>query len=429
MTVLLVAGALCAACSEKRPPEGTVGHVEGNFGGVVSDEPRSALVGRDILSSGGNAIDAVVAMYFAMSVTYPGAASLGGEGVCVVKQSDREATVEAIEFPPLLIHRDGVTVAIPGAVRAMFAMHARYGRLPWSRLVQPAEELARFGSYVSRAFARQLAQVPAADFRQQAARDVFVDRGKVLGEGSVVHQVQLATVLSAIRVRGAGDFYTADLAKRIADGLSSLYRVPVTVADVRRYAPRWVSTARLNIRTNVLHMPEGAKAEAAIRLWKRVLDGDATAAAGPVATVAGDSAGFAALDIASGAAACTVGTDGGLRHPRMIGDTGILASGPRPAGEEYPGLPMLVVNVPRKDAFGAVTATGAAGSALRAVRSAAPVFNNDEKPEAALAAAPKLPGARTNLIYCPTGIGADPNLCRFVVEPGASGLGVGTGLL
>lgn len=78
-------GLVCAACSDDRPPEGTVGHVEGDFGGVVSDEPRSALVGRDILSAGGNAIDAVVAMYFAMSVTYPGAASLAAEGVCVVK--------------------------------------------------------------------------------------------------------------------------------------------------------------------------------------------------------------------------------------------------------------------------------------------------------------------------------------------------------
>ena len=116
---------------------------------MVSDEPRSALVGRDILSAGGNAVDAAVATYFAMSVTYPGAATLGGGGMCVVSRGQDDA-VEAIDFRPALFAQGGRAVMIPGAVRGMFALHARYGRLKWEALLLPAERLARFGNPVQR---------------------------------------------------------------------------------------------------------------------------------------------------------------------------------------------------------------------------------------------------------------------------------------
>ena len=84
---------------------GTVGYVEGFFGGVAADEPKAALVGREVLASGGSAADAVTAMYFAMSVTLPSQASLGGGGVCVAYDSEN-LEVRALDFlarpPPLL---------------------------------------------------------------------------------------------------------------------------------------------------------------------------------------------------------------------------------------------------------------------------------------------------------------------------------------
>ncbi|MEK9647411.1 MAG: hypothetical protein VW547_17880, partial [Alphaproteobacteria bacterium] len=62
----VLAAAILAGCSFDAPPEGQIGHVEGNFGGVVSGEPRASLIGRDVLSAGGSAVDAAVAMYFAL---------------------------------------------------------------------------------------------------------------------------------------------------------------------------------------------------------------------------------------------------------------------------------------------------------------------------------------------------------------------------
>ena len=72
------------ACTGSGLEEGEAGFVEGFFGGIIVDEPRAALIGRDVLSAGGSAADAVVAAYFTMAVTMPGGASLGGGGVCLI---------------------------------------------------------------------------------------------------------------------------------------------------------------------------------------------------------------------------------------------------------------------------------------------------------------------------------------------------------
>ena len=395
----------------------------------MSDEPRAALIGRDVLSAGGNAVDAVVAMYFALSVTYPAAATLGGEGVCVIQRSKREGVVEAIEFAPLLLRREGRTVAIPGPVRGMFALHARHGRLPWAQLLQPAEQLARFGNPVSRALARQLAAAPPGAFDRKAAQEVFTNAGRTLGEGAMMRQVQLASVLATIRIRGAGDFYNGDIARRIATGLSENAGVAVTLADVRDYRPRWIGTTSVKVGNHDLHMPAGAKAALFTSLWQRLADGGgaASVAANAPGGDTGESAGFAAIDSGSGVAACTVGANGGLDDVRMIGNTGIVQAGARDAGEQYPGLPLILVNAPRKDALGAVTGAGKGAAGLRAIRAAAQVFGGSAESPSAVVTVPPVPGVRTNVIFCPTGMDIDPDLCRFAVEPGAHGLAVGAG--
>lgn len=429
---MAAAALLCAACSDDRPPVGQIGHVEGHFGGVVSDEPRAALIGRNVLSAGGNAVDAVVATYFALSVTYPGAASLGGEGACVVLPSGHAWPPEAIEFPLRLVRRDGRTIAVPGIVRGMFALHARHGRLAWARLVQPGERLARFGNQVSRAFARQLAEAPDAAFRWSGMGEAFVKNGKRVGEGDTIRQVQLATVLASIRARGAGDFYTGDVAKRMAAGLAENADVPVEVADLREYRPRWSGTAHVEVGDHELHLPAGPKADAALALWRRLDDGGAADTRAPDARApgaGGDSTGFAAMDIESGVAACTVGAHGALRQGRVIGDTGILAAGPRPPGQQYPGLAAILVNAPRKDALGAATASGPPGSEAHTVGVASRVFRDNMAPvEAFGAAAPADPRARANFLFCPEGIATEAETCRYFVQPGAHGLAVDAGL-
>ncbi|MHA1113773.1 MAG: gamma-glutamyltransferase, partial [Alphaproteobacteria bacterium] len=85
MGLLTLAGLLTlTACGSSDTPVGEIGAVEGFLGGVTADAPRAALIGRETLSAGGTAMDAAVAMYFAMAVTLPDAAGLGGGGVCLI---------------------------------------------------------------------------------------------------------------------------------------------------------------------------------------------------------------------------------------------------------------------------------------------------------------------------------------------------------
>lgn len=416
------AGFICVACGSDGPPEGQVGFVEENFGGVVSDEPRSALIGRDILSAGGNAVDAAVATYFALSVTYPGAATLGGGGMCVVYRGQEE-TVEAIDFRPALFAVGNRAVMIPGAVRGMFALHARYGRLKWEALLLPAERLARFGNPVSRAFARQIAGLPGAAFSDPDFSRLFARGGKPTAEGEMLRQEELSATLAGIRLRGPGEFYSGDLAGILATDLGSMAGIQVPADAFRNYRPKWLKTEIVDVGKNELHLPGGPVGQRAAAIWRTLADGEAPPEQTSRASF--DSAGFVATDLNGGAVSCVVSANGTVGAARIIGHSGIIAAAP-PRGDAFPGLPMLLINKPLKDARGAAAGSGGAAGILRVLRATAPTFGGDSALDAALAALPGDASAkgRANAIYCPQGAREEPELCRFGADPAGHGLAI-----
>ncbi len=129
---------------------------QGFLGGAVADEPRAALVAREILSRGGTAGDAAVALGFALSVTLPSRAGLGGGGACLAYDADSKSInkgqPEAVLFLPVagMLAAGGMAdrpAAVPMLPRGLYLLHARYGRLPFESLIVPAwSELARFGT-------------------------------------------------------------------------------------------------------------------------------------------------------------------------------------------------------------------------------------------------------------------------------------------
>jgi gamma-glutamyltranspeptidase/glutathione hydrolase len=191
----------------------TTGVPPGFRGGIVADEPRAALVGRDILSAGGTAADAAIAAALTMSVTLPSRTGLGGGGICLAYEPHLNRA-EAIDFaarPPAAAG----AAAVPATVRGLATLYGRQGKLRWEQLVAPAEGLARFGVPVSRALAMDLEGAGPLLARDPAARRIFSrPDGAPLAEGDILVQQDLATVLAAIRSRGAGDLYHGQAADR-----------------------------------------------------------------------------------------------------------------------------------------------------------------------------------------------------------------------
>lgn len=214
------------------------------LGGAVADEPRAVIVAEEVLAKGGNAVDAVVALYFTLAVTYPSTASLGGGGICMVYKPGQN-NAEVIEFLPRPT-MDGSSLsesrrpnAVPGNVRGMYALHARYGSIPWPQLLAPAEGFAILGHRVSRALAHDIELAGYSLFSGKELRDIFLDdSSSPILEGYLLRQYDLASVLSKLRINGAGDFYNGSIARTLVAKISEADGA-LSMEDLRSFRPKW----------------------------------------------------------------------------------------------------------------------------------------------------------------------------------------------
>jgi gamma-glutamyltranspeptidase / glutathione hydrolase len=436
-------------CSSNTPPVGEVGHAEGNFGGVVSDEPHASLVARDILSAGGTAADAAVALYFTLSVTYPSGASLGGGGVCTVHDA-KTRRVEVIDFRTGAASRKSASgkkvrlkaIGVPGNPRGMFALHARYGRLRWQQLVIPGEDLARFGMPVSRALASELVRGGA----------MFKTKSGVLPkEGENLQQVELSAILGRIRAKGAGDFYTGTLARQLEAGAAAM-GAKLDVADLRGYRPVWRKTVTANFGDHIVHFPPAIVPGGAIaaQMWDSLVENgdyesspeDAREKSLTVSAMAAlrsvlksdrrksnfksnyGVTSFATIDSAGGAVACSVTANRRFGVGRFIPGTGVLAArAPMFAKGGVSLAPMLIVNPHNGNGYLAAAASGNAVAPGALISVALRVLLDEEAPTKALAA-PRFKAAgvnasrgRVNMIYCPGGMPNEAKTCIYSADP------------
>ena len=173
---------------------------------VVGDEPFAVRTGASILSQGGSAVDAATATYFALSVTYPVAAGLGGGGICIV-HDPASGRNEEFDFLPREASGAGA-YAVPGNVRGFALMQNEYGALPWQRDVSPGEGYAATGFPISRALEARLNSAQDVIRLDATLAAEFLDEsGKPKPEGSVVTNGALASTLAAVRVDGPNGFY------------------------------------------------------------------------------------------------------------------------------------------------------------------------------------------------------------------------------
>lgn len=238
---------------------------------AVSNSPEASAAATEIMRAGGNAVDAAVALGFALAVTWPEAGNIGGGGYSVVRLADgRVAAIDYREIAPLAATRDmyldasgkltdksvygHLASGVPGAVAGLSALLERYGTMPLSRVMQPAIRLAREGFVVDTALAGSIARARGMVTRFQRSTPYFPN-GEPLAAGARLVQPDLARTLETIAQYGAAGFYKG----WVADSLVAEMRRGegiITHEDLSRYTPVWRAPIRTNFREyTLLSMP------------------------------------------------------------------------------------------------------------------------------------------------------------------------------
>lgn len=230
---------------------------------VASDDRLASSVGVEVMRQGGNAVDAAVAVGFALAVTFPEAGNLGGGGYMVIRMANgRVAALDYRETAPLAATRDmyigadgkvtGESVigprasGVPGAVAGMVEAQRKFGALPLARVLAPAIRLAADGFIVDSALSRSLAD---HKYRIEgfAGKSVFFPNGEPPAAGSRLVQPQLARTIRLIARGGSAAFYHGSIADSIAAEMKRSGGL-ITKADLARYRAIWRQPIRNSYR-------------------------------------------------------------------------------------------------------------------------------------------------------------------------------------
>ncbi len=228
---------------------------------IASPQPYASLVGADVLERGGNAVDAAVAVSFALAVVLPEAGNIGGGFFALGHQADGagEWMLDARETAPATV-TEGTYLAlepgaslrgpyasgVPGSVAGLAAMHARYGSLPWKELVEPAVKLAREGYVLSEHGAGRFAR-----FGEKLRADDEADRVFFATEpvaGAVLRQADLGDTLARLAV-DPRDFYEGETARLLVEDAAA-FGSPITAADLTNYEARWRAPVACDYRNH-----------------------------------------------------------------------------------------------------------------------------------------------------------------------------------
>ncbi|WP_245977402.1 gamma-glutamyltransferase [Albibacterium indicum] len=224
-------------------------------GMVVSAHPVASEVGVAILKKGGNAVDAAVAVQFALAVVYPNAGNLGGGGFLVYRSARGEvasldfrekAPGEAFRDMYLDMHgepivdlslRSQLASGVPGSVDGMVKAHQKYGKLSWKELLQPSVDLARKGFALTAMQAREINSRRESFLKYNPEGTVFTSKQN-WSEGDNFLQPELAHTLELIRDQGRKGFYEGETADKIVAEMKSGNGI-ISLQDLKDYEAQW----------------------------------------------------------------------------------------------------------------------------------------------------------------------------------------------
>jgi len=229
--------------------------VRASHGMVATDEELGSEAGVEILKRGGNAVDAAVAVAFALAVVEPAAGNIGGGGFMLIRLASGKTTfLDYREVAPgkttrdMYIGKDGKldeeasvigyrSIAVPGTVAGLALALKSYGSMKLADVMAPAIRLAENGFPVSKRLAHEFEAERPALQRFAFSRRIFLNDGKMFQPGDTLRQPELAATLKRIASNGAAEFYSGETARAIVDDMSRLGGL-ITLDDLAKYQPK-----------------------------------------------------------------------------------------------------------------------------------------------------------------------------------------------
>ncbi|MDQ3799649.1 MAG: gamma-glutamyltransferase [Acidobacteriota bacterium] len=230
--------------------------VRGQHAMVASQSDLASKIGVDVIRRGGNAVDAAIAVAIALAVTYPEAGNLGGGGFMLIRFRDgRTFAIDYREMAPKVATRDifvdkngepikgegSSTVGyrasgVPGTPAGLELAFKKYGsgKIRWADLVEPARRLAQDGFVLSKRLADVIKDHEEELSRYADSKKIFLNNGKLFGEGDVLRQPDLARTLARMQRFGAKDFYEGETARLIAADMKANNGL-ITLEDLKNY--------------------------------------------------------------------------------------------------------------------------------------------------------------------------------------------------
>lgn len=238
---------------------------------VVTAHPLASAVGLDILQQGGNAIDASVAVQYALAVVFPEAGNIGGGGFLLFHSKDGDSySIDFREAAPQAAHRDMYldenreiipnksldghwAVGIPGTVAGIYLSHEKFGKLPMEKLIQPAIQIAEYGFAITELEANKLNEYAEQFHKLNTIPNAFTVK-KNWKAGDTLIQTDLANTLKRIQKNGEKEFYEGETAKLIVEEMRRGSGL-INLDDLKSYQAKFRNPIKFDYKdTEVLTM-------------------------------------------------------------------------------------------------------------------------------------------------------------------------------
>ena len=266
----------------------------GRNGMVATAHPEASRVGLEILRAGGNAVDAAVAVQFALAVVYPGAGNLGGGGFMVYR--DKTGAAHTLDFrekapakatPTMYLDSAGnvrpgglsisghLASGVPGSVDGMVQAHGRFGNLPWQQVLQPAIDLAKRGFPLTERDARGLNGIRSDLLKINPNKTYFLNGSATdttrWAKGQTLVQADLSQTLRRIQEQGRDGFYAGETARMLAAEMQKNGGI-ITEKDLADYQSVWRDPIKASYKDlNIITMaPTSSGGVALVQLMRFV---------------------------------------------------------------------------------------------------------------------------------------------------------------